>query len=186
MKLFENGGRGIGEKGKDNGMLVLLALKERRVWIEVGYGLEEIVTDGYSGETSRQVMVPLLPAGRLRRRTRSRRDAARRPHRRSPSGHARGVPRPAPTDVGAASIAMNEVILLFVLVIFVIRIRMRWVAAAGAAGAAGGVERVVERCRAVRRRRVRWRLGIGGGGGWRGFGGFGGGRSGGGGGGASW
>ena len=30
-KLFENGGRGIGEKGKDNGALIVLALKERRV-----------------------------------------------------------------------------------------------------------------------------------------------------------
>ncbi len=40
VKLFENHGRGIGEKGKDNGILILLALKERRVWIETGYGLE--------------------------------------------------------------------------------------------------------------------------------------------------
>ena len=39
VKLFENGGRGIGDKGKNNGILVLLALKERRVWIEVGYDL---------------------------------------------------------------------------------------------------------------------------------------------------
>src|SRR5687768_9790046 len=31
VKLFENHGRGIGEKGKDNGILILLALKERRV-----------------------------------------------------------------------------------------------------------------------------------------------------------
>ena len=30
VKLFENHGRGIGEKGKDNGLLILLALKERQ------------------------------------------------------------------------------------------------------------------------------------------------------------
>jgi uncharacterized protein len=30
VKLFENHGRGIGAKGKDNGVLILLALKERR------------------------------------------------------------------------------------------------------------------------------------------------------------
>src|SRR5262245_52764065 len=53
VKLFENQGRGIGEKGKDNGLLILLALKERRVWVEVGYGLEQWITDGFSGETSR-------------------------------------------------------------------------------------------------------------------------------------
>jgi uncharacterized protein len=57
-KLFENGGRGIGEKGKDNGVLILLALKERKVWIEVGYGLEEFITDRFAGETSRLYMVP--------------------------------------------------------------------------------------------------------------------------------
>src|SRR5437868_3532730 len=35
VKLFENRGRGIGDKGKDNGLLVVLALKERKVKIEV-------------------------------------------------------------------------------------------------------------------------------------------------------
>jgi uncharacterized protein len=58
VRMFENGGRGIGEKGKDNGALVLLALREREVRIEVGYDLEEFITDGYAGETSRQVMTP--------------------------------------------------------------------------------------------------------------------------------
>jgi len=63
-KLFENGGRGIGQKGKDNGLLILLAVKERRVWIEVGYGLEEFITDGYAGETTRNVMTPEFRQGR--------------------------------------------------------------------------------------------------------------------------
>src|SRR5204863_1627813 len=64
VKLFENQGRGIGAKGKDNGLLILLALKERRVWIEVGYGLEEWITDGYAGETTREVMTPAFRQGR--------------------------------------------------------------------------------------------------------------------------
>ena len=64
VKLFENHGRGIGEKGKDNGLLMVLALKERSVWIEVGYGLEQWITDGYSGETSRDFMVPEFKEGR--------------------------------------------------------------------------------------------------------------------------
>ena len=63
-RLFENHGRGIGEKGKDNGVLILLAIKERKVWIEVGYGLEPWVTDGFAGETSRQYMVPQFREGR--------------------------------------------------------------------------------------------------------------------------
>ena len=64
VKLFENHGRGIGEKGKDNGLLVLLAVKDRKVWIEVGYGLEGFITDGFAGETSRQYMVPYFREGR--------------------------------------------------------------------------------------------------------------------------
>src|SRR5207248_9663226 len=63
-KLFENQGRGIGEKGKDNGVLILLALDQRKVWIEVGYSLEEWITDGFAGETSRQSMVPEFREGR--------------------------------------------------------------------------------------------------------------------------
>jgi uncharacterized protein len=64
VKLFENRGLGIGTKGKDNGALIVLAMKERRVRIEVGYGLEQWITDGYAGETSRQVMAPLFTQGR--------------------------------------------------------------------------------------------------------------------------
>ncbi len=57
-KLFENHGRGIGHKGKDNGVLILLAVRDRQVWIEVGYDLEPFITDGFAGETSRQYMAP--------------------------------------------------------------------------------------------------------------------------------
>ncbi len=53
IKLFENHGRGIGDKGKNNGLLILLAVKERQVWVEVGYDLEQWITDGFAGETSR-------------------------------------------------------------------------------------------------------------------------------------
>jgi uncharacterized protein len=64
VKLFENQGKGIGEKGKDNGLMILLARDERQVWIEVGYGLEQWITDGFAGETSRDYMVPEFRAGR--------------------------------------------------------------------------------------------------------------------------
>ena len=57
-RLFENHGRGIGKKGKDNGVLIVVAPKERRVRIEVGYDLEQWITDGYAGETIREFMAP--------------------------------------------------------------------------------------------------------------------------------
>jgi uncharacterized protein len=62
-KLFENHGKGVGDKGKNNGLLIVLALKERQVRVEVGYDLEQWITDGFSGETSRLVMVPSFRTG---------------------------------------------------------------------------------------------------------------------------
>ena len=61
--MFENHGTGIGQKGRDNGLLLLLAVDDREVWAEVGYDLEGIITDGFAGETSRQVMVPFFRQG---------------------------------------------------------------------------------------------------------------------------
>src|SRR4051794_5646630 len=65
VKLFQNNGKGIGQKGKNNGLLILLAMKERRVWIEVGYDLEQWITDGFAGETSRDVMTPFFRNGQF-------------------------------------------------------------------------------------------------------------------------
>ncbi|OGX39821.1 MAG: hypothetical protein A2984_01165 [Omnitrophica WOR_2 bacterium RIFCSPLOWO2_01_FULL_41_12] len=46
-----------GKKSKDNGVLVLLAIKERRWRIETGYGVEGILPDGLCGEIGRNYMV---------------------------------------------------------------------------------------------------------------------------------
>ena len=63
LKMFENGGRGIGRKGKDNGALIVVAVDDRRVRVEVGYDLEEFVTDGFAGDTIRQVIAPEFRSG---------------------------------------------------------------------------------------------------------------------------
>jgi uncharacterized protein len=55
VEMFENGGQGIGVKGKDNGLLIVLAVDDRRVEVETGYGLEGFITDGFAGETMRSV-----------------------------------------------------------------------------------------------------------------------------------
>ena len=41
---------GIGKKRKDEGVLLLVAKKERKLKIEVGYGLEGTIPDGLAGE----------------------------------------------------------------------------------------------------------------------------------------
>jgi uncharacterized protein len=54
----------VGRRGKDNGLLLLIGLKERQVRIEVGYGLESKVTDGDAGAIIRNVLAPAFRAGR--------------------------------------------------------------------------------------------------------------------------
>ncbi len=63
VKMFENGGRGIGDKGKDNGLLIVVAVDDRQVRIEVGYDLEQFITDGFAGETIRDVITPQFRSG---------------------------------------------------------------------------------------------------------------------------
>ncbi len=40
---------GIGKQGEDNGLLILIAVQERRIQVETGYGLEGILPDGRIG-----------------------------------------------------------------------------------------------------------------------------------------
>jgi len=53
----------LGQKGKDNGMLFVLAKNDRRWRFEVGYGLEGFITDQYCSRIGRDVLVPYLRQG---------------------------------------------------------------------------------------------------------------------------
>ncbi len=53
----------IGQKEFNNGVLVLLALAEKKIRIEVGYGLESIITDMKSGYIVRQIILPYFKKG---------------------------------------------------------------------------------------------------------------------------
>ena len=54
---------GIGKKGEDKGVLIFLTLKERRIRIETGYGVEGILPDGLVGEILDRYAVPFLKKG---------------------------------------------------------------------------------------------------------------------------
>jgi uncharacterized protein len=54
---------GIGKKGEDKGVLIFLTVKERRVRIETGYGVEGILPDGLTGEILDKYAVPSFRAG---------------------------------------------------------------------------------------------------------------------------
>lgn len=188
-EMFENRGKGIGQKGRDNGMLVLLAVDDREVWAEVGYDLEAIITDGFAGQTSRQTMVPFFKQGDYGGglvagvRVFAERIAAAR------DVTLEGLPAEQPAAPPSGG-GFPPVFLLILLIVMINVVR--------------GIMNVLTGGRRGRRRRGRWGSTVGpfgagyggwhtGGGGWSGgggfgggFGGFGGGRSGGGGGGASW
>jgi uncharacterized protein len=53
----------LGQKGRDNGVLVLVAPEERRMRIEVGYGLEGTLTDVAASRIIRNVMTPRFKEG---------------------------------------------------------------------------------------------------------------------------
>lgn len=53
----------LGQKGTDNGALLLVAIQERKVRIEVGYGLEGVLTDARSAQIIRHEIVPRFRAG---------------------------------------------------------------------------------------------------------------------------
>ena len=188
VELFENHGRGIGARGQDNGLLVLLALDDRRVWIEVGYGLEPFVTDGFAGETSREYMAPAFRRGDYGAGLEA--GVARLVARIAEGRKVEltGVPRVVERQRRPA-LSGNTIFLLVVVAFIVIQ----WLSAVSRFSNRG------RRSWGGRRTWSGWQSGVGPfgggfGGGWGsggggfggGFGGFGGGRSGGGGGGASW
>jgi uncharacterized protein len=186
-EMFENHGKGIGQKARDNGLLLLLAVEDREVWAEVGYDLEGIITDGFAGETSRQVMVPFFRQGNYGQGLVA--GATRLAQRIAQARNVTldGVPVQTPVSDDDGGIP-------FVLIIFAAIILINI------------VQSVMSRAVGGKRRRGRgWTSTVGpfgagyggwssGGGGWSGggggfgggFGGFGGGSSGGGGGGARW
>jgi uncharacterized protein len=185
-KLFENHGRGIGDKGKDNGLLIVVALKEHQIWIEVGYALEQWITDGFAGETSRLVIAPAFRMGEYGEglRAGAARIVGRIAEGRQVTLRNVEIPRDA-VQAPVRSIPISVIILVIIVILILSRLggggprrgMRRW-GGSGGSGWSSGVGPFGGG----------WGGGFGGGGGGfgGGFGGFGGGRSGGGGGGSGW
>jgi len=179
VKLFEKAGPG--QNKVDNGVLIVLAKTDKRVRIEVGYDLEEFITDGFAGETIRQYMLPefrrgAYGAGLVAGTTRVIQRLA----------EARGITladMPPPPPERSRGLNLGTILLIFLIIMIVSRIFRRgggppmmggrrygggpWSGWAGGVGGFGGG--------------LGGFGGFGGGGGGGGFGGFGGGHSGGGG-----
>ncbi len=61
IKLFQKWG--IGKKGKDNGVLIISAIEDKKLRIEVGYGLEGILPDGLCGAILDNYIIPHFKQG---------------------------------------------------------------------------------------------------------------------------
>jgi uncharacterized protein len=55
----------IGQKGKDKGVILLIVKKDRKIRIEVGYGLEAVLPDGLAGSIIRDEIAPLFRKNRF-------------------------------------------------------------------------------------------------------------------------
>jgi uncharacterized protein len=53
----------VGQKGRDNGVIFLVAIEDRKARIEVGYGLEGTLTDAQSGRILRNLVFPAFRQG---------------------------------------------------------------------------------------------------------------------------
>lgn len=53
----------LGQKGQDNGLLMLIAKQERRIRIEVGYGLEGVIPDARAKQIIDGIMTPAFKKG---------------------------------------------------------------------------------------------------------------------------
>jgi len=169
---------GIGSKSKDSGVLILYAIDDHRARIEVGYGLEPILTDGKVTSFQREA-IPLMQAGAYSQALllvteRVAGVIAQDAGIQLTTSQPTPAPRVRPPSKGMSA---GGVVLLVVIVLIILFTPLRgilfWMLFSGMFGGGGG-----------------YRGGGGGGGGGLGggggFGGFGGGSSGGGGGSSSW
>ena len=53
----------LGQKGKDNGVLIVVAVQDRKYRLEIGYGLESILPDSRVGTIGREYLVPYFRKG---------------------------------------------------------------------------------------------------------------------------
>lgn len=54
---------GVGQEKEDNGVFILLANKERKIWISPGYGVEHKLTAGITGTIVRNIIIPEFKRG---------------------------------------------------------------------------------------------------------------------------
>ena len=190
---------GIGKKGTDRGVLILLAVQDRKYWTAVGYGLEPILPDGKVGGFGREA-VPFLKSGDYAGAVSLMTSRVAQVIADDAGVTLEGMQRPVTREPANQPGAIGVVILIVLAGIFILVV---WALskAGGGGSSRGGGSGVMSGLmwgillNSMSNRRGGWGGssgggwgggGFGGGGGGGGFGGFGGGSTGGGGAGGSW
>ena len=128
----------LGQKGKDNGLLLLIVQKEHKIRIEVGYGLEGTLTDAFSSRVIRNVIVPAMRQGAVDAGVTQAFEALMK----QASGEAVRLPdAPGSAEFHSADRDSNPLELLVLLLVFapfviIAMIRRRW--GGGFSGYSGG------------------------------------------------
>jgi uncharacterized protein len=188
VRLFKQWG--IGKKGTDEGLLVLLAIKDHKNRVEVGYGLEPIITDADAGAVLRGIR-PILRQGNYGGALLAAAQQFGQQVAQAKGVTIEGQPlrQTGPRDSGGGGGGIFGIIIFFVILMFIFRA----ISGRGGRGGGGGsgmgglLTGMILGNMMGGGRRGGWGgggFGGGGGGGWGGgggFGGFGGGSSGGGG-----
>lgn len=108
----------IGRKGKDDGVLLIVAPNERKVRIEVGYGLEGELTDAMASSIIQGIILPEFKAGNLQGGITDGTHAIIT----TLGGKAYALPHPAGTPSGDGHIP-GWLVILFILFCLFIRLR---------------------------------------------------------------
>lgn len=98
-----------GQKGKDNGIIFLIFKNDRKMRIEVGYGLEGVLPDALAGQIISGVVVPYFRQGDYAGGILAGTDAIMK----ATQGEFKGAPRRGKPDAGAKLIALLCVIFMF-------------------------------------------------------------------------
>ena len=98
-----------GQKKKDNGVIFLIFKNDRKIRIEVGYGLEGVLTDGLSGQIISQVVAPHFRKGDYEAGILAGTEAIMK----ATQGEFKGVPRTGRPNAGARLIVLFGVFFLF-------------------------------------------------------------------------
>ena len=98
----------VGQKGLDNGVIFVVFVEDRKMRLEVGYGLEPKLTDALSSQILRQVVAPRFREGKVAEGIAAGLDAIEQ----AIAGAYKAAPRPA----GAPSPSLLQLILLLIVV----------------------------------------------------------------------